>query len=197
MSVRQSPKFMQKQRVILTAAEQLFVQNGYGATTMDAVAQTAGVTKQTVYRYFVSKQKLLICLIEQHQQQSPAFSFSQQSIEDELYRYGLAFLEFHFTTARLNLFQLMFCESKTQPEVAAIFKSQAQPMWQHVLESFLQQCLKCEVKTDQYVAMFHALLLHQRVPVLMGLRAVPSNQEIKEWARESTDLFLHGINKRN
>lgn len=44
--------------LILNAAEQVFSQHGYSATTMDAVAAEAGVAKGSLYNYFDSKQQL-------------------------------------------------------------------------------------------------------------------------------------------
>ncbi len=43
---------------ILAAAEDLFLGNGFLGTSMDAVAGSAGVSKQTVYVHFASKQAL-------------------------------------------------------------------------------------------------------------------------------------------
>lgn len=48
--------------LILAAAEQVFSKNGYAATTMDAVAQEAGVAKGSIYNHFESKQHLFISL---------------------------------------------------------------------------------------------------------------------------------------
>lgn len=47
-----------KRTAILQAAERLFAQRGYESTTMDAIANSAGVSKATLYRYFPSKGEL-------------------------------------------------------------------------------------------------------------------------------------------
>jgi AcrR family transcriptional regulator len=46
-------------RAILTAASELFLERGYAATTMDAVAERAGVATDTVYHVVRSKRRLL------------------------------------------------------------------------------------------------------------------------------------------
>lgn len=46
-------------RRILDAAERLFVETGYGSTTMSEIARVAQVSKQTVYNTFESKAALL------------------------------------------------------------------------------------------------------------------------------------------
>lgn len=47
---------------ILAAAERVFSENGYAATTIEAVAHQAGIAKGSVYNYFDSKQQLFIGL---------------------------------------------------------------------------------------------------------------------------------------
>lgn len=46
-------------RAIVAAASQLFVENGYGATTIDAVARSAGVSRKTVFTAVGGKVDLL------------------------------------------------------------------------------------------------------------------------------------------
>lgn len=54
-----------KRRRILDAAIELFDENGFSQTTVDAIAQKLGMTKQFVYSYFGNKTQILIeiCLI--------------------------------------------------------------------------------------------------------------------------------------
>jgi len=60
-----------KRSQILDAARTLFVSSGYAATSMDAVVAKAGVSKQTLYRYFPSKTDLLVSVL------ADEFSFAQ------------------------------------------------------------------------------------------------------------------------
>ena len=46
-------------RAVLEAARQLFITQGYGATTVDQIAQRAGVSKPTVFSAVGNKQRLL------------------------------------------------------------------------------------------------------------------------------------------
>lgn len=52
------PKDLEKRAAILAAAARLFIERGYEATSMDAVAADAGVSKLTVYNHFTDKEKL-------------------------------------------------------------------------------------------------------------------------------------------
>jgi AcrR family transcriptional regulator len=53
---------MAKER-FLTAAERLFLQNGFEKTSADEVAKEAGFTKRTLYQYFESKEDLFFAVI--------------------------------------------------------------------------------------------------------------------------------------
>jgi AcrR family transcriptional regulator len=52
---------------VLDAALKLFVKRGYGGTSMDAIAQAAGVTKPVVYACYPSKEKLFRALLEREE----------------------------------------------------------------------------------------------------------------------------------
>jgi AcrR family transcriptional regulator len=49
---------------MLTAAARLFERQGYAATTFDEIAAAAGVGVATVYKYFNSKQGIVIAILE-------------------------------------------------------------------------------------------------------------------------------------
>jgi AcrR family transcriptional regulator len=60
MTRRQPPAA--RRQAILDAAASLLVTNGLAATSIDAVAQQAGIAKGTVYLYFASRSDLLAAL---------------------------------------------------------------------------------------------------------------------------------------
>lgn len=51
-------------RAVLDAASTLFLQRGYGATTIDAISRESEVPQATVYRLFSSKQGILKALVD-------------------------------------------------------------------------------------------------------------------------------------
>jgi TetR/AcrR family transcriptional regulator of autoinduction and epiphytic fitness len=63
-SPRRQEQARQTRRAILDAAAKLFVEPGYAATPLTAVAAEAGVAVQTVYSVFGSKRQLLSDLVD-------------------------------------------------------------------------------------------------------------------------------------
>ena len=63
-SAKREAQAQETRRAILSAALDLFVASGYSATTIQAIADDAGVAVQTVYAVFGNKRELLRQLIE-------------------------------------------------------------------------------------------------------------------------------------
>jgi TetR/AcrR family transcriptional regulator of autoinduction and epiphytic fitness len=61
---RRERKAQQTRQRVLAAAEALFVGDGYGATTITAIAEAADVAVQTVYAVFGTKRAILAELLE-------------------------------------------------------------------------------------------------------------------------------------
>jgi len=57
---RRSPR---KRQAILEAAATVFLSKGYLGTSMDEIAGLAGVSKQTVYKHFVDKERLFVEIV--------------------------------------------------------------------------------------------------------------------------------------
>jgi len=53
-----------KRQTILDAASELFLRQGFAGTSMDEVAARAGVSKQTVYKQFASKEALFLGIVQ-------------------------------------------------------------------------------------------------------------------------------------
>ena len=55
----------QKREQILTAARRLFLQHGFADTSTEAIRIEAGVSKETLYRYYASKEGLFTAVLRQ------------------------------------------------------------------------------------------------------------------------------------
>jgi TetR/AcrR family transcriptional regulator, mexJK operon transcriptional repressor len=58
------PSSLRKRSAILEAAEQVFLRDGYPGANMDELTSLSGVSKQTVYAHFGSKEGLFVELVE-------------------------------------------------------------------------------------------------------------------------------------
>ena len=75
------PKDLEKRAGILEAAKDLFLARGFEATSMDAVAQAAGVSKLTVYNHFQDKDTLFLSAVKSKcEERLPHLLFSGQLV---------------------------------------------------------------------------------------------------------------------
>jgi TetR/AcrR family transcriptional repressor of mexJK operon len=59
----QRSRSARKRNAILEAATAAFLRNGYAGTSMDEIAESAGVSKQTVYKHFSDKRSLFFEIV--------------------------------------------------------------------------------------------------------------------------------------
>lgn len=84
-STRRQDQARQTRRAILAAAGRLFVEPGYAATPLTAIAAEAGVAIQTVYATFGSKRQLLSELVDVTVAgDDEALSLPERSFVDEI-----------------------------------------------------------------------------------------------------------------
>lgn len=55
-----------RRRQLLSAAQEVFVANGYHAAAMDDIAERAGVSKPVLYQHFPSKLELYLAILDTH-----------------------------------------------------------------------------------------------------------------------------------
>ena len=114
-----------KRKQMLEAATALFIERGYGAVSMDAVAKAAGVSKATLYAHFASKDALFATIIgEACRNNLVAAEFYPADVEDvaaALTAIGGRVLRFLLAPQRLAIFRVVISESARFPELGAAF----------------------------------------------------------------------------
>src|SRR6266571_636471 len=66
------PRSQAKREAIHVAAQELFTRQGFEGTSMDAIAEAAHVSKQTLYRYYENKEALFVATLRR--QRGPPYS---------------------------------------------------------------------------------------------------------------------------
>ena len=159
----------QKRTAIVLAAKCLFLDQGYTVTSMDTIAQTCGVTKQTIYRYYPSKESLFAAVMQNiRQSEHTPYQFSSGSIEHELSRYGSQLLAFHLKPEALGLYRLMLTEGSQNNDLLLTFQTNGPRNFLEPLCHFLKtHCSKLN-DPDFVSNMFCNMILSPRSGVLMG-----------------------------
>ncbi|MCV2886451.1 TetR/AcrR family transcriptional regulator [Aestuariibacter sp. AA17] len=119
------PKSIEKRKRILDAATDLFLANGVSSTSMDMVATTAGVSKQTVYSHFNSKDDLFAAVISQkcgeYQLDKTALLDPNREPKAVLHEFGSRFVSLLRDKQVIAMHRIVIAEGASNPRVAEIF----------------------------------------------------------------------------
>lgn len=182
----------QKQQEIVIAAESLFLQQGYGASSMDQIAEQTGVTKQTVYRYFPSKDALFAAVMNHMQAtEFKSYCFGNGPVADELIGYGKHLLCFHLQPRILGLYRLMLTEGAREDLFRTFAKTGPQRVLQPLIE-FLEQRSRLEDPTF-CAQMLANMILAPRNQLLMSGTPKMRKSAQQEHVLKVTRLFLNMI----
>lgn len=187
---------LRKRQSILRAAEQAFLSEGYVRASMDRIADQAGVTKQTVYRYFPSK----IVLFEQtlrfmaedgggdifHHLENPDIAVG-------LCGFAVDYIHIHIRDVHLQTMRLLIAEGGQAPEITSTFAAMWPQQTKDGLVTYFTEKLGAK-EPEQAARMWTGMLLVHRNNMLMG-HPRPTDQEIMDHATAATDLLLNGIHK--
>lgn len=84
----------EKRQTILVGAVKVFIESGYDVSSMDKIAEVAGVSKRTVYNHFQSKESLFQAVVndflKQRDQQKPIEYSGSRSLEEQLREFAEA-----------------------------------------------------------------------------------------------------------
>ena len=118
------PKSEEKRDAILASASELFLAQGLQGTSMDAVALKAGVSKQTVYSHFASKEELFRSVIASKVE---SYGFmdaalpAQMNLEQALEAMGDRFLDLILDDEVAAMFRVVIGESGSYRKIAELF----------------------------------------------------------------------------
>lgn len=105
---------------VLHAADDLLVEHGFGALTVEAIARRAGVSKQTIYRWWPSKVEILLdTLIEDTGKRIPVPSDTPTA--DGIHGYLRGFARFLTRDPAGKVLLALIAEAQHDPATAASF----------------------------------------------------------------------------
>jgi len=114
-----------KKSAVLLAAGKLFRENGYGNTSMDAVAREADVSKATLYAYFSDKRELFAAVIatEDEVNSRPLSSLEpeQKDIRAGLTHYARTILGMLLTPESVATYRMVMAEAARSPELGRAY----------------------------------------------------------------------------
>lgn len=196
------PKDMEKRAAILDAAMALFPSRGYDGVSMDAIAQSAGVSKLTVYSHFADKDALFgSAVTECCAQLLPHRLFEPTeglALDESLFQIARAFVDLMMDERALSLHRVMVGQAGQNPRLTEIFFSTGPRLALQEMEAFLRQAnaagtLRVPDPTRASEHFFCLLKGVRHMRVLVGLCPVPGADERDAHVREVVEVFLRAF----
>ena len=129
-----------RERAFLDAALQLFAAQGYSGTTMDQVAEAAGLTKPTLYQYFPSKEALFArMMLEKRDTMLAGFATPEGGgMVEQLHAFAWRYADTVMQPMMLSLARLILAEVQRFPEIGRAYQAAGPDQLLAALIAFLE-----------------------------------------------------------
>lgn len=196
---RGRPPDLEKRRDILEAATRLFLAQGYAGTSLDAVAEAAGVSKLTVYSHFGHKDGLFREMVrarcDAYNRPEGFERLPALAPREALRRIGRNFLALVLSPETLRLYRMMTGEAGRQPTMARLFFEAGPERLGGLVAEYLRRAAAqghLEIADPLEAAdAFLSLLkgaLHFRAT--LGLERAPTARAIDVQVERAVEIFL-------
>ncbi len=194
----------QKRAQILEAAISLFCKHGLSNTSMDGVAKKAGVSKQTVYSHFGSKDELFVASIKSRcviQQMSQELLVNPLTPEQVLTEFGEYLGEMILSPEHLELFKTCVAESDSHPELSVQYFNSGPQYLLLLLEDYfgkVEQLGEFNFGHRHYAAVQLYIMLfgEMRLRLELGLPADDIKLERTDYIKSCVSMFLRAYSSK-
>jgi TetR/AcrR family transcriptional repressor of mexJK operon len=192
-----------KKLAVLRAALRLFLEQGFGATSMDAIAREAGVSKATLYAHVKSKEELFAAITttcaEQMLAAQTAFEH-ELDIRAALLRFAREHVALLLSPEGTAMYRIVIAEAPRFPELGRAFYENGPAIRLSALTKYLQQAdiagaLKVDDATlaaGEFVGMLGGMV-HLRA--MLGHADEITAAEQETLAEHAVDTFLRAYRR--
>ncbi len=181
---------------IVEAAGRLFLEKGFGAVSMDELAEAAGVARRTLYNQFSSKEEIfrdmLLRVSGQLEDAFPSGVETQGDVEDVLRLVARMILKLHRNPDYLGFLRMVVADSRQFPWIAEAFATVMDPQTErlvrylaHLTALGMLDCGNPLLAAHQFMGMLNELSLW---PWMMGREVLPVASE--DAVQETIRMFL-------
>ena len=206
---REEPNCSTRKRMaILDAATEVFLRDGYLGTSMDEIAALSGVSKQTVYKQFASKEALFIEIVSSLTTKTGDSVHTEIELEEGgdlsayLQDYAYRQLSAVLTPRVMQLRRLVIGEVSRFPELAKVLYKRG-PMraltalataFERLAERGLLAIDDPMIAASQFNWLIMSAPLNQAM--LLGDEAIPTQAELRRHAADGVRVFLAAYGKQ-
>ncbi|WP_312471945.1 TetR/AcrR family transcriptional regulator [Brucella sp.] len=205
MTATKSERTQLRRQAILRAAAQLFFEQGYATTSIDAIIERTGGSKRTIYSEFGNKEGLFLALVADSADRAiSALSLdynTQNDLPNTLTVFGTHLLAVYMSPPVLGIYRIIITEAGRIPDLARLFYERGPGRTTEHLAKVLQAAAdRKEIRigdpllvAGHFVGMIRDNL---HLQVVLGLRPPPTEGEAQATVASAVALFLNGVRPR-
>jgi len=201
--VKLKPRSADKREEVLDIASENFLGKGFDGTSINVMAREAGISKESIYRYFGSKEDLFMAVVERelsfygNGMLETTNNYEGESLKEALYKVAEATIRVVSTDRTLSLRRLVFQMTATGSKVGTHYY-QAGPdvAYRNLVQLFQYYKPKSDFPIDKLSRYFLSIVLHRTVLQReCGVRSNMTEDDIATHCTEVVEDFLHGFCK--
>ncbi|MBW8311973.1 MAG: TetR/AcrR family transcriptional regulator [Rhizobium sp.] len=193
------PKDPEKRAAVLEAAKALFLARGFDGTSMDAVAQAAGVSKLTVYSHFQDKDTLFVEAVKAKcEDLLPADLFVARfagPMRQQLVRIGRALFGLITSEEAIAVHRIMARQLPDDSQLPHLFWEAGPKRIQEAFAAFLRaeveagelQVPDCTLAASQFFALLKG---EHHARLLCSCPAALAGPDLERHVEATVDMFL-------
>jgi TetR/AcrR family transcriptional regulator, mexJK operon transcriptional repressor len=196
-----------KRELILKTAQALFVTQGYGEVSMDALAEAVPVSKRTLYNHFRDKKALFIAVMQRRCQfiadrlQHILFR-ERQDVRETLTACARQFVDIVLTPEAMNIYRTAITQAQHFPDMGKLFYESGPKRSVGILAEYLESLDSRGVlhvsDPMRSAGMFLTMLKgNMQIRMLLGVDKKISRKEMDEHIRYVVEVFLRGQSHRS
>lgn len=191
-----------KRQAIIDGATRMFLAHGYRNTSMEKIAQSAPVSKATLYNHFDSKSALLAAVIAERctllLQTMNHATIDSDDVASNLTQIATSAVDLIYAEDSLAIYRLIIAESPDFPELGRLFyQSGPQPVLAQ-LEAYFRRLDaegRCNIADPVFAAdVFFSMLkgdLHLRCLLTKAIR--PSAEQKNRLIEQVIAFYMRGM----
>jgi AcrR family transcriptional regulator len=191
-----------RRQALLQAAQDSFMEQGFGASSMEAIARRAGVSKKTIYGCVTTKEELFEAVMKDLVEHSPIPSLPDEvadaaALEAALLEHLTAAATLRLVPFVVRLNQVTIAEAPRFPKIAETFYREGPLRHVEQLAAWLRKqtargLIAVEDPEDAAVMLSTPMIGEPLRAAVLGVRELPSPDAIAARARTITRTFLKG-----
>ena len=192
------PRTTDKREEVLDIASETFLSKGFDGTSINVMAREAGISKESIYRYFGSKEDLFLAVVERELEVykksmlDTISHFQGKSLKEALFSVAEATLKVASHDRTLALRRLIFQMSANGSKVGThYFQSGPDIAYKNLLRLFEYYKPESVFPIEKLSRYFVALVLHRTMLQReCGVMESLSPEEIRRSSMEAVEDFM-------